>query len=185
MGILRSNLYSTVTAFLLTVGNSLPLAAQSDVTVLLQELKEAEAGRAAQIVREIEREWSLSGSTSIDMLLRRGREAMEEENWTRAIEHLTAVTDHAPEFAEGWHARATAFYKAGKFGPALGDLQHALALNPQNWNAIFGLGILFQELGDYERAARAFEMTLDLHPHHENATEALKQVKRFGVGQTL
>ncbi len=185
MGILRQNLYRTVTAFLFMVGYSLPLAAQSDIAPLLDELKSAEKQRAVQLVREIERTWGLSGSTSVDMLLRRGRDAMDDEDWTQAIEHLTAVTDHAPEFAEGWHARATAFFQSGKFGPAISDLQQALTLNPSNWNAIYGLGVVFQEMGDYERAAQAFEMALDLHPHHENATEALKQVKRFGVGQSL
>ncbi|MEP6017835.1 MAG: tetratricopeptide repeat protein [Paracoccaceae bacterium] len=182
---MRQNLYRIVTALSLMVGNSLPLAAQSEIEPLLEELKSAEKQRAVQIVREVEREWGLSGSTSVDMLLRRGHDAMEEEDWTLAIEHLTAVTDHAPDFAEGWHARATAFFQSGKIGPAIADLQTALALNPDNWNAIYGLGIVFQEMGDHVRAADAFQMTLDLHPHHENATEALKQVQRFGVGQTL
>lgn len=185
MIILHRNLYPIVTAFLIWVGNSLPLAAQGDVPNLLEELKSADPARAAQIVREVERAWELSGSTSVDMLLRRGREAMEEEDWITAVEHLTAVIDHAPGFAEGWNARATAFYNMGKLGPALSDLQQALALNAQNWNALFGLGILFRDFGDHTRAAQAFQMILDLHPHHESATQALNDVKRFGVGQTL
>lgn len=151
----------------------------------MEELKSADAARAAQIVREIERDWGLSGSTTIDMLLRRGQEAMEAENWTLAIEHFTAVTDHAPEFAEGYHARATAFYRVGKFGPALDDLGTALALNPQNWNTLFGLGVLFRELEDYAHAEQAFRAALDLHPNHEQADAALKQISKFGVGQTL
>ncbi|MEP6066839.1 MAG: hypothetical protein ABJ246_13450, partial [Paracoccaceae bacterium] len=67
---MRQNLYRIVTAFSLMVGYSLPLAAQSELGPLLEELKSAEKPRAVQIVREVEREWGLSGSTSVDMLLR-------------------------------------------------------------------------------------------------------------------
>ncbi|MEX0308623.1 MAG: tetratricopeptide repeat protein, partial [Tateyamaria sp.] len=177
MGTHTRKLYPVVTALLLTVGNSLPAAAQSSVDELLQALRSAEPAEAARLTREIEREWAQSGSTALDMLLRRGREALEEDNPDIAIEHLTALIDHAPEFAEGWHARATAFYMKDLYGPALSDLEKALTLNPDNYNAIFGLGVMFQEFGDYMRARKAFSQVLDLHPHHENATKALEQLK--------
>jgi tetratricopeptide (TPR) repeat protein len=159
--------------------------AQADVGALIEELADADEARARDIVRDVEREWELSGSTTVDMLFRRAREALESENWTLAIEHFTAVTDHAPEFAEGWHGRATAFWRRGLHGPALSDLGQALALNPQQWDALYGMGILFQELGDYKRAEEAFRMVLDINPHHENAQEALKNIARFGVGREL
>lgn len=156
-----------------------------DVEALIGELSEADETRAREIVRDVEREWALSGSTTVDLLFRRGREAMEAENWTLAIEHFTAVTDHAPEFAEGWHNRATAFWRKGMHGPAMADLQQALVLNPQQWDALFGLGVLFQEFGDYTRADKAFRMVLDINPHHENAQGALKDIARFGIGREL
>lgn len=148
-------------------------------------LRTAEPAEAARLTREIERAWAQSGSTALDMLLRRGRDALEDDNPDIAIEHLTAVTDHAPEFAEGWHARATAYYMKGLYGPALDDLQRALILNPDNYNAIFGLGVMLQEFGDYVRARSAFEQVLDLHPNHENATKALEQLKAKGIGREL
>ena len=110
---------------------------------------------------------------------------MDDEEFDTAIEHLTAVTDHAPDFAEGWHLRATAYYRKDLYGPALADLQRALSLNPQNYNAIFGLGIMFQEFEDFARAEQAFREVLTLHPHHENATTALEQLKRLGIGREL
>ncbi|WP_415921020.1 tetratricopeptide repeat protein [Tateyamaria sp. SN6-1] len=185
MGIRLRKLYPVVTAVLLTVGNSLPASAQSSVDEMLAQLQSAEPAEAARLTREIERIWELSGSTTIDMLLRRGREAMQDEDLETAIDHLTAVTDHAPEFAEGWHARATAYYMKDLYGPALDDLQKALTLNPQNYNAMFGLGIMLQEFGDDVRAEQAFRQVLDLHPHHENATTALDQLESRGIGRKL
>ena len=185
MGTRTRKLYPVVTALLLTVGNSLPAAAQSSLDEMLEALKTAEPAEATRLTREIEREWAQSGSTALDMLLRRGRAALEEDNPDVAIEHLTALTDHAPDFAEGWHARATAFYMKDLYGPAISDLEKALTLNPDNYNALFGLGVMFQEFGDYMRARKAFEQVLDLHPHHENATKGLEQLKTKGIGRTL
>ncbi|WP_299724728.1 tetratricopeptide repeat protein [uncultured Tateyamaria sp.] len=185
MGTHLRKLYPVVTALLLTVGNSLPGHAQSSLDEMMQSLRKAQPAEAIRLSREIEREWAKSGSTSLDMLLRRGREALEEEQIDIAIEHLTAVTDHAPEFAEGWHARATAFYMKGLYGPALDDLQRALILNPENYNALFGLGVMLQEFGDDARARDAFRQVLDLHPNHENASKALEQLKTRGIGLEL
>ena len=81
--------------------------------------------------------------------------------------------------------RATAFFRAGLYGPALDDLQHALRLNPNNFNAIFGLGVMMQELGDLQRAADAYDLVLDLNPHHERAKEARDRLAGLGIGQTL
>jgi tetratricopeptide (TPR) repeat protein len=117
--------------------------------------------------------------------LRRGREATEAGDFDVAIEHLTAVTDHAPNFAEGWHARATAFYLKGLYGPALDDLQKALLLNPNNYNAIFGLGMMLTEFGDLDRAEQAFSQVIDLNPNHENASNALERLRMDGIGREL
>ena len=185
MSIFATSRHLIVTAFVLAAGFSMPVWAQSGLDPLLEELKTADPARAVQIVREVEREWELSGSTSVDMLLRRGRSALEEEDWRQAVEHFTAVTDHAPEFAEGYHLRATAYYRSGKFGPALSDLGHALALNPNHWDVLYGLGVLFRELGEDLRAERAFREVLALNPHHENAADALDSMKKLGIGQTL
>lgn len=185
MGIRFHKLYRAVTALVLTIGVSFPALAQSSVDDLLQELRTAQPEEAVRLNREIERLWSQSGSTSIDMLLRRGRQALEDERIDIAIEHLTAVTDHAPDFAEGWHARATAFYMKDLYGPALDDLQKALILNPQNYNALYGLGIMLQEFGELSRAEKAFSQVIDLHPHHESASNALERLKRDGIGREL
>ena len=178
-------LYPVVTALLLTVGNSLPAYAQSSVDEMLEALRTAQPAEATRLTREIERVWSQSGSTSLDMLLRRGREALEAEEIDVAIEHLTAVTDHAPDFAEGWHVRATAFYMKGLYGPALDDLQKALILNPDNYNAIFGLGVMLQEFGELSRAEQAFSQVIDLNPNHEPASNALERLKSDGIGREL
>ncbi|MCX7566397.1 tetratricopeptide repeat protein [Sulfitobacter sp. F26169L] len=181
------NLKHTVAALSAVMLLCSPAIAQDDaqIAALLEALRTATPEQAENAERDVERAWSRSGSAAMDLLLKRGRAALAAGEITTAIEHFTALTDHAPDFAEGFHARATAYYRADLYGPALDDLETALALNPDNFNAIFGLGVLFETFGDNRRAATLFRRVLALNPHHENAGKALEQLKTSGIGRTL
>ncbi|WP_299557759.1 tetratricopeptide repeat protein [uncultured Sulfitobacter sp.] len=162
-----------------------PAGAQEGTSDLLENLRTASPEQSRAAERDLERAWSKSGSAAMDLLLRRGRAAMAKGDFDLAIDHFTALTDHAPGFAEGFHARATAYFRAELYGPAVDDLETALSLNPDNFNAIFGLGTLFEEFGRTRRAADLYRRVLALHPHHENATKALESLRRDGIGRTL
>lgn len=181
------NLKHTVTALGCAVLLCGPAYGQQSpkIAELLEALRTAPMDQAQSAERNVQREWSKSGSAAMDLLLKRGRDAMAVGEYSVAIDHLTALTDHAPDFAEGFHARATAYYRADLYGPAIADLETALALNPDNFNAIFGLGVLLEELGDSRRAAELYRRVLALNPHHQNADKALEQLKSEGIGRTL
>ncbi len=156
----------------------MPLQAENESRVnrLLLELQEAEPAAAQRIAKEIELEWSQSGSPAMDLLLKRGRDALEGGDAQAAIGHLTALTDHAPDFAEGWHTRAIAFANAGLYGPALEDLERALLLNPKNYNAMTSLGAVLIEVNRPEMAHEIFSKVLTIHPHHGDVTQALEDL---------
>jgi tetratricopeptide (TPR) repeat protein len=162
-----------------------PAQAETAPPELLEKLRNAEPAQAERISAEVRSHWSRSGSAAMDLLLKRGREAMADGDFRLAIEHLTALTDHAPGFAEGFHARAEAYFRSELYGPALDDLETTLALNPHHFEAIFGLAVMFQEFEDYRRAARLYRRVLTIHPNHENAQEALARLKREGIGREL
>lgn len=151
----------------------------------MEKLRTAPKAEAERLSREVKKFWSRSGSPAMDLLLRRGREAMKDGNYPLAIDHLTALTDHAPDFAEGYHARAEAYFRAELYGPALDDLETTLALDPNHFEAIFGFAVLVQEFGNLHRAADLYRRVLTIHPNHENATEALSRLKRDGIGREL
>ncbi|MGJ8618195.1 MAG: tetratricopeptide repeat protein [Sulfitobacter sp.] len=152
---------------------------------LLERLRSASAIDAPRVEREVETVWSRSGSAAMDLLLKRGREALDKGNIQLAIEHFTALTDHAPDFAEGYHMRAQAYFRANLYGPALDDLETTLSLNPDNFNAIFGFAVMVQEFGNLPRAAELYRRVLAIHPNHENAKAALDAMKRDGIGRKL
>ncbi|MBR9841626.1 MAG: tetratricopeptide repeat protein [Rhodobacteraceae bacterium] len=186
MGILKTFLKPTVAATFGAMTFLQPsLVRAADVETLLQQLRDADATEAAKIEREIELEWSKSGSASADFLLKRGRQALERGEVEAAIEHLSALVDHAPGFAEGWVNRAAAYFEAGLYGPAVSDLEQALALNPDHYGALLGLAAIFEMLEQHEDAWEAYTLVRAIHPTHPKVTEALDRLEPLVKGQAL
>jgi len=181
-----TNLKRIVAVFFATAVFCLPATAGEDrLDALLAQLTEAEPAEARKVAAEIEMEWSKSGSPAMDLLLRRGQDAIEAGENTAAIEHLSALTDHAPGFVEAWHLRSVAFFRQDRYGLALADIQRALALEPRHFNVIYGLGVLLEEMGQYALAHDAFSRVLAIHPHHENVSSARERVARQLGGAEL
>lgn len=183
---------STATAFLATVMISLPAVASAQAEGvagtgrLLGALAEApDAAAAARLEAQVIAQWSKSGSAAMDLLLKRGRDALEIGNIEAAVEHFTALTDHAPAFAEGWHGLASAYYQAGRLGPAMDALEHVLARNPQHFGALRGVGAINEQLGRSALAYEAYLRVLELRPHDEGILEALERLEGEVRGVTL
>ena len=108
-------------------------------------LKEADPEDFLEIERDIVDIWTDSGSAAMNLLLERGRLAMLDQNYPKAIEHLSALIDHAPEFAAGWNARATVYYFTDEYTLAISDIRQTLFLNPRHFGALNGLGLIFED----------------------------------------
>jgi len=163
-----------------------PVFAQtSELDELFERLKIVEPGDAEQIENMIWAEWSRSGSPSMDLLLQRGREAMEAEDLTTAIEHFSALVDHAPDFAEGYNARAMAYFRQARYGLAIEDIRQTLTLNPRHFGAMSGLALIMEELGFPEDALDAWREVIALNPHAEGADEAVSRLAGAVEGTAL
>jgi tetratricopeptide (TPR) repeat protein len=64
--------------------------------------------------------------------------------------------------AEAHAERAHQFYEAGQWDKALVELKRALAVNPNQSEWHFGMGLTLEALGRHADAAKAFERVLDL-----------------------
>lgn len=138
-----------------------------------------------RLEREITNEWSKSGSAAFDLLLMRGRMALDEGATDVAIAHFTALTDHAPDFAEGWNGLATAYYTAGKFGPAVQDLAITLRLNPHHFGALSGLATIYEEIDRPARALEIYRAALAIHPYLGGVSDAVKRLEQKVAGTDL
>jgi tetratricopeptide (TPR) repeat protein len=181
---IRSRLLNPVVAALLCALPALA-SAQPSAGALLDRLAQPDLRNWEVVEGQIYRAWSQSGSPSADYLLRRGREAMEADDLGAAYDHLTALTDHAPDFAEGWNARATLLYRMGAYGPSIADIERVLALEPRHFAALAGLGIMLEEMGEAERALEIFRRAHAIHPHRPDIEEAIGRIEQELEGRTL
>ena len=152
---------------------------------LLAELRDPENQTWRRSERALLAEWSRSGSAAMDLLLERGREALGAGDTDQAIAHLSALIDHAPDFAEGWNARATAFFAAGDLGRSAADIARVLALNPDHFGALAGLGMIWTELDEPERALEAYRAALAIHPNKPELADAVDALDQQISGPEL
>jgi tetratricopeptide (TPR) repeat protein len=183
----RASLNNRIVAalFPILLGLSALPAASAGLDDLFSQLQTATPLESNRIERQIWREWSKSGSASMDLLLQRGRDALDEGDTAAAIEHLTALIDHAPDFAEGWNARATAYFQAGLYGPSVADIQHVLALNPRHFGAMVGFARILEDTDRPERALVLYRAALAIHPNLDGVKDAIDRLETKAAGQEM
>ncbi len=183
----RASLNNRIVAalFPILLGLSALPAVSAGLDDLFSQLQTATPLESNRIERQIWREWSKSGSASMDLLLQRGRDALDEGDTAAAIEHLTALIDHAPDFAEGWNARATAYFQAGLYGPSVADIQHVLALNPRHFGAMVGFARILEDTDRPERALVLYRAALAIHPNLDGVKDAIDRLETKAAGQEM
>jgi len=164
---------------------SVSQAVDEDLDALYAQLIQPFDDDWQDIEKRIRKAWSKSGSDAMDLLLERGRQAMSDGDLDKAVEHLTALTDHAPEFAEGWNARATAFFMLEEFGLSISDIQETLSLNPNHFGALSGLGMIFERLDQPKDALEAYRAAKAVHPHRPNLSQAIERLEQKTQGTSL
>jgi Flp pilus assembly protein TadD len=157
-----------------------PVSAQVEdgpsLDALFAALADPELADPDQTVADIRNRMAQSGSATLDYLLRRGRDALRTGDPRAAVEHFTALTDHAPDFVEGWHGRAQALFLAGQTGAAIADLRRVLALEPRHFEAWAGLGAILIQIDRRRAAYQAWERALALNPHLDEIREAVERL---------
>ena len=161
------------------------MADEATLDSLFAELQDPANEDWKSTEEKIWKEWSKSGSRAMDLLLERGRSAMAAGDYETAVEHLSALIDHAPEFAEGWNARATAFYLMNQYGLSVADIQRTLVLNPRHFGAMSGLGAILEQTGRLKDALAVYTRALEIHPHQPGVIEAVERLNAEVGGTTL
>ena len=161
------------------------LREREDLDLLFAELAQPEGESWARAETDILRIWSRSGSAAMDLLYKRGEAALDAGDTAGAIGHLTALTDHAPDFAEGWNQRAIVWFHLGRFGQSVDDIRRTLALNPRHFAAMVGFGAILEAMERPEQALEVYRAALAIHPHLEGIDEAVKRLEAEVAGQEL
>ncbi|WP_442900687.1 tetratricopeptide repeat protein [Falsirhodobacter sp. 20TX0035] len=157
----------------------------ADLDALYDRLATASEQDAPRLEAEIEDAWQKSGSAAMDLLLERGQDALAAGDTAAAIDHFSALIDHAPDFAEGYNARAAAFFQEGEFGPAITDIGHVLTLDPRHFTAITGLALMLEEMDRPKEAIEAYRAALAIHPHLAGIRDSIDRLTAETDGQEI
>ena len=156
-------------------------AAPERLDALFARLATAGVEQAPEIEAEIQEIWNDPGSDSLRLLFERGHRAMAAGRLDHAVDHLDDLVRLAPEFAEGWNARATAHYLAGEYSRSLDDIAATLQREPRHFGALSGRGLVYLAVGEYRLALDSFRRALRIHPHLDATRQRVRELEqRFG-----
>ncbi len=130
-----------------------------------------------KITDEIWDVWRQSGSVEIDALMRDGVATMQSGRLRESVAIFDQIIRLAPNFAEGWNKRATAYFFLREFEKSAADVRKTLVLEPRHFGAISGLGLIFLEIEYYESALQAFEDALEINPHLVGPKQQIRRLK--------
>ncbi len=139
---------------------------------LLDKLKTtASDEEAASLEEEVWDAWLVSGSPTVDILMKRGLEYQEGKDLDGARDAFDRAIAIKPDYAEAWNRRAVLFFNDGRYDEAIADLESALTYEPRHFGAWIGLGMIFESIDRPEAALVAYRKALAIHPHAEAAKQ--------------
>ncbi len=157
----------------------------SHLDSLYRDLQEADPEDVQGIESEIAQIESHSGSVAMDYLLARGEQALNDGDTVTAIEHFTALIELAPDFAEGWSARSTAYFMQGEYGLAIADIRQTLILNPRHFGVLAGLGVILEDMDNPAGALQAYRAAQAINPYLDPVNAAIARLEKTANGVEL
>ena len=113
-------------------------------------------------------------------LMMRGIAEMQQHQLKQSVETFSKLIEIAPDLAEAWNKRATAYWLLGNFPASLNDICETVKREPRHFGAYSGLGMIRAEMGEYPRAVAAFELAKKHNPHIVGIDDEIERLKAMG-----
>jgi tetratricopeptide (TPR) repeat protein len=153
---------------------------------LFERLAAAGAETEAEgIAEQIVRIWARSGSDTLDLLMDRVKQAMEAKDGVLALDILDSVLALKPDWAEAYSRRAAVHFQLKDMDGAMRDLRQTLLLEPRHFQALAGIGMIFQQGGNEKQALAAFREALKLNPYIKGVKQAAEKLGVDHDGQGI
>ncbi|MGB0504753.1 MAG: tetratricopeptide repeat protein [Pikeienuella sp.] len=166
-------------------GEEKHLSRDERLNLLFADLAVAPEEAQSAIADDVLGMLSDSGSPSANLLLARGRKALEDQRADEARAHLSALTRLAPDFAEGWNASATHHYIQGNYARAIADIQQALRVEPRHFGALAGLAIILERTERPESALATWREVAAIYPAFKGAKDAIERLSPDVEGRKI
>lgn len=146
---------------------------------LLRVLHSDEAAARELGRRALEHIWFHRAGKDAYRLLEHSHAAMEKKEFQRALAILDRMIDEHPTFAEAWNRRGAVYWELGNYEKSAADSERALALNPNHYGAMQGLGICRLQMGDVADACRYLRAALKVLPHDSATRDSLQKCEEL------
>jgi tetratricopeptide (TPR) repeat protein len=139
----------------------------------------ADVVEAAEITKQIWTNWYQSNDAEVTQLMQLGEVSMRRAKYDEAVAYFSEIINIAPEFAEGWNRRATAYYLIGEYSLSTDDVDKTLTLEPRHFGALSGQGMIYLQLQQRELALQFMERALKVNPHLQSVRSSVKALKQL------
>ena len=160
-----------------------PVKTSGDDTVTLDTLfveleKAPSLAEAQRVERIIWAKWHWHKIPRLSQKLRLGTTYLQEKNFKKALYIFNNIIKEAPAFSEAYNKRATTYFLMKKYDESLMDIKTTLTLEPRHFGALSGMGLIFMNRGDFQRALMAFTAVLKIYPFSISAAANMKIIER-------
>ena len=160
-----------------------PVKTSGDDTVTLDTLfveleKAPSLAEAQRVERIIWAKWHWHKIPRLSQKLRLGTTYLQEKNFKKALYIFNNIIKEAPAFSEAYNKRATTYFLMKKYEKSLMDIKATLTLEPRHFGALSGMGLIFMNRGDFQRALLAFTAVLKIYPFSISAAANMKIIER-------
>ena len=186
--IIFSLLCLTIEPLLLSVGladdqseNLVKTSRDDTVTLdtLFAELEKATSlAEAQRVERIIWAKWHWHKNPRLSQKLKLGTTYLQENNFKKALYIFNKIIKEAPALSEAYNKRATTYFLMKKYDKSLMDIKVTLTLEPRHFGALSGMGLIFMNRGDFQRALVAFTAVLKIYPFSISAAANMKIIER-------
>lgn len=140
---------------------------------------------AKQIEKRIEGALAVTESDTLNLLMVRAQTVMQAKEFKTAQELLDSIIQIEPRYTEAWARRATLHFVQKDIYRSLADLRVVLAQEPRHYQALAGLGIILQDIGEEKRALEAYRRALEINPHLDNIPDIVRRLKLKVEGRDI
>jgi len=151
----------------------------SDANLLHERLRDEEPVLRQAAEQGLWALWTRSGDAMVDRLLASGTELMSNGAYAEAIEVFTDVIQRAPDFAEGWNKRATAYFLAGEYRKSIADCEEVFKRNPKHFGALSGDGQNWLALGEIDKSLEYLRRALEVNPNMDGVADMIRKIEAF------
>jgi len=119
---------------------------------------------AIAVEESIKELWKAHPDTTLRSKLDDGIADLLRGNKEKALVAFKELTVQDPQYAEAWNKASTCYFMLGDMQSSLEAAEEALALLPQHFQAMNGLGLIQYETRRYKLAATSFRQSLQMDP---------------------